>query len=264
MVIPLVALLLQYARRRTAVARTLLLAVPVALVVLVLATPSSALFAHYYAAALPGSLQFNDGELYQQPADGTIFRFNKKVHLRLPVSLQGLPANASIHVSHAKVALDAPGMPHYDSGWLPAANTIGANGAVMPLDIIVPAAIYDRIADTPVALHITLGAEQSGAEGAGYNVTATTASFPVPHGGACHLTPNGDMICAYAIHTPSGLAVRGDAAISCAADAPAGGPRMPVSGALMPSPNLPSIDAVSIGKVMFLGRARRRFVRGRR
>ena len=269
--VPLAALLLQYGWRKTAVARTLLIALPAVILLLFVITPASALIGHEYAAALPIKATFNADPRFQQQEAGDPFVFRKKMAIQIPVVLDGLSDKTNLHSQHANLKIDGPNGYHYETGWVEAFNNLNPGPRASALHLQLPIAVYNRIKDGPVAMHITLGVERFEPTD-DYNVPATVAPFPAPHHGACNFaevrtddptsatvpgTLPHTMNCNYAFGNPAVTSVEAETsagpcpASGAVATAPAdpASPRM--SAFLAPSPSVPELDPVASDEAAF-------------
>ena len=196
--LPLAALILQYARRKTLIARLILLSMPLVLILIAVLAPTNALVAHRYPDTAVAHVEFNPDMAEQQP-DGRLISVMHKQFLEIPVNLtfNDLSGKGFLDVEQARVTLDGPNGFHYDTGWEPAMARFvpGQPFGILPLRI--PAPVFDKIKDQPVALHAELGA-QTFESATPYIIKATEAPFPVPGHGMCTISDNdGSLSCRY-------------------------------------------------------------------
>jgi hypothetical protein len=200
----LAALLLQYTRRKTLIARLLLVAVPLLFVVFAVLAPSNALSNHRYPDTSAGTLAFNSNPVLQQPA-GKLFTFQKKVAIGLPVdvTLTGLPDRSELQVQRYRIAITGPAGFHYTSDWSITQASFSARQKSYVLPIRLPLAIYDRIHNDPVSIHLQLGTQVL-QPGTPYTVKAQETAFPLPGHAACTVTSDdGTLECRFAFSNPT-------------------------------------------------------------
>jgi len=185
LLILIAALLIQYARRKTLIARIMLLAMPLVFVVFALLTPVNLFSAHRYPDTSIGKLTFvSDPELQQH--EGTPFTVQHKYLMQLPVqvSLPGVSDETFVAVQRVHFTIDGPNGYHYSSDWTSDSGTFSSLEANAVVPVPIPAAVFDKIHNQPVAIHIDLGTQTFHA-GTPYTVTATEKPFPIPGHGAC-------------------------------------------------------------------------------
>jgi hypothetical protein len=201
----LAALVLQYARRKTLIARLLLLAVPLCFVLFALLSPVNLLNNHRYPDTSAGTLTFNPDTALQQPATGKLFTFQKKVLISLPVDGQftGLSDRSELTAQRVRVTIDDPGGFHYASDWTSEQASFSSSRKSSMLAFRVPQTVYDRIHNDNVAVHLRLGT-QTFNPGTPYTVKAQESPFPLPGHAACTVTADdGNLECRFAFANPS-------------------------------------------------------------
>jgi hypothetical protein len=198
-ILVLAALLIQYARRKTFIARLLLVAVPLAFVVFALLSPVNLLTSHRYPETSTGKLAFEPNPTLQQPA-GKLFNFQKKVVIILPVQIQlaGLSDQSELVAQRIRVTVDGPGSFHYTSDWSSTTASFSTRQPIANVGFRLPQNVYDRIHDQPVAIHLQLGT-QTFQPGTPYTVKAQETAFPLPHHAACTvISDDGTLECRFA------------------------------------------------------------------
>jgi hypothetical protein len=193
------ALLLQYWRRKTLIARILIGAVPLVVLLFAALAPLNLLSSHRYPNTSAGALTFNKAPEFQQLA-GRLLIIRHKVILGIPVQAQltGLPSHAAVEIQRFRAILDGPAGFHYTSDWNVDRAFISPlqPSTVTPLSL--PESVFNRIHNQPVALHLQLGT-QIHSSGTPYSVTATDARFPLPGHAGCTLSPDdGSLNCRFA------------------------------------------------------------------
>jgi hypothetical protein len=202
-VLVLAALILQYATRKTLIARLMLVAVPLVIVLFAALSPVNALNNHRYPDSAPGTASFDTDPVRQQP-DGRLFTFQHKVALDLPIQLQlpGLSADSYLLATHFRTTLDGPNGFHYASDWTGETASFSPQQSAYVLPLLLPEKIYNKIHDQPVSLHIELGT-QTFNPGTPYSITATEKPFPIPHHAACTVSSDdGVLECRFAFANP--------------------------------------------------------------
>jgi len=202
------ALLVQYWRRKTLIARLLLAVAPLAVLFISLLAPVNLLSAHRYPDTSNATVSFDPNPMRQQP-DGRLFNFKHQIAIDIPVQVQltGLPEKGYLDMQSYRVVLDGPGGFHYTSDWSAdrASFYPGQPAYVVPLEL--PEKVYNRIHDVPVALHLQLGT-QSYHPGTEYSINATETPFPLPGHAACTVSADdGTLSCRFPYKNPAYIQV---------------------------------------------------------
>jgi hypothetical protein len=199
----LAALLLEYWRRKTMLARLLLAAAPLVLLLLAALAPVNLLVDHRYPANSAGSLALDTDPMRQQPA-GRLFNFRHEVVLEIPVQvqLQRLDDKSVVVVQRMRAAIDGPGGFHYSSDWSSDQAEFSFGQPTTTLQVRLPEKVFNRVHDQTVAVHLQLGTQifRAGTE---YNVTATESAFPGPSHAACTVAADsGRLECRFPFANP--------------------------------------------------------------
>jgi hypothetical protein len=198
------ALIVEYWRRKTMIARLLLAAVPLVIALFAVLTPVNLLVNHRYPANAAGSVTFDADSMRQQPA-GRLFRFRGKVVLEIPVQvkLNGLDEKSIVAVQRVRIRVEGPNGYHYDSDWNTDQAEFSPEQPAYAVMVRLPEKVYDRIHQQPVALHLQL-ATQIYSPGTEYSVTATETAFPGPSHAACTVSADtGQLECRYPFANPA-------------------------------------------------------------
>jgi hypothetical protein len=198
------AIILQYARRKTLIARLLLAAVPVVIVLFAALTPVNLLSNHRYPANSAGTVAFDTDPMRKQPA-GRLFNFRGKVVLELPVQvkLSGMDDKSIVAVQSIRLLIDDPNGYHYTSDWSSDQAEFSPEQSGYVLMVRLPETVYNRIHNQPVAVHLQLGTQIIHA-GTEYSVPATETAFPAPSHAACTVSAeNGQLECRYPFANPT-------------------------------------------------------------
>lgn len=199
----------QFARRRTVHSR-IAVAVTLGLFLLFIfgvdkqgfGAPVKALIRSRYQIPSEGSLKlvFGQGPV-PYPERGKDLQYLRNfVEVKLPVRLEGLPADSRIQGTNVAVAFAANGL-RYAGPWQNASVTEDAIGFALP------ESVFDRVAGVKITLHVEVIAEQMIPARVEHVVAADR--FPGPMGGNCILA-KGAVVCsaAYETLTPTHVEAR--------------------------------------------------------
>lgn len=224
-VLPAIALIVQYKTRKTLLSRAILAVTPLTAVLIFFLTPTSAIIARTYpplsgdsAPKLAGlSDQFHPPATPATPLN----TFRNHVTVSLPVSVAGIGPDINFLVHGTRVTITAPGL-SYTSPFL---NTVrpaqlSADRPVALLGFMLPVDIFNKIKSTPVDLRVEFAAEQLKAEKP-TTWHATLLPFSVPGNGICTFPGENDQVqtptCRYPLKQPDISFVTAQvAAASCA------------------------------------------------
>ncbi|SEG67042.1 hypothetical protein SAMN05421819_4184 [Bryocella elongata] len=192
----------QYARRRTMQCRVAMVATLALLLVVSFGydrqgfgAPVEELIRSQYATPGGGLRAVFGGPVpYEERGEDLQFLRNF-VEVKLPIRLEGLPADARIHRPNVAVAFEAGGV-RYAGPWQNASVSESAIGFPLPKDI------YDRVAGTDLTLHLELIAEELNVSE--MKQVTVEERFAGPMGGNCILS-RGKVVCrfAYQAWTPT-------------------------------------------------------------
>ena len=229
--LPALALVYQYATRKTAVSRTILVATPLLVVLILLLTPAAALIRSAFpvdnsasapkltAIPIPASAEISNAPLRTQRGD---------VLLTLPFQVQGVDDKSNYSIEGVAAKLDQ-GSTHWSSPYETAFNS--AIGGSLPYTVVrvtMPEKVFTQIRTTPLDLHVSIAADHLKAQD---NTTwkSTLLPFSIPGKGVCFYppadsdNPGGDAICRFPLRTPDVLLASADVAPNSCAQ-PAGPP----------------------------------------
>ncbi len=204
LVLVVVALLLQYWRRKTLIARLLLVAVPLVFVLFALLTPTNLLNAHRYPEVSAGTLGLDTDPNLQQP-DGRVFIFQHKVLLEIPVKVQlkDIDENSAVSVQRVRAEITGPNGFHYTSDWSTDNGQFLPQRPVSVANLRLPESVWNQIHSQPVSVHLQIGTQIFSA-GTPYSINATETPFPVPGHAACTvLADDGSLNCRYPFGNPA-------------------------------------------------------------
>ena len=187
----------QFARRRTAHSRIAIAAILALFLLFIFGydkqgfgAPVKDLIRSHYEVPSHRSLQmvFGPGPVPYEEQGKDLQYLRNFVEVKLPIRLEGLPADARIRETNVAVTLTANGV-HYATAWENA--TVSENAIGLPL----PKDIFDRVADVETALHLELIAEEMRPIRA--EQVAAVDRFPGPIEVNCLLV-DGAVSCRYA------------------------------------------------------------------
>jgi hypothetical protein len=246
--LPLGVLVFQYARRRTNLSRILLLAAPLAVVLIVLAVPTGALIRQAYPLAGSGTdvpkLEAWPEQLRpKQPDPGTLEIHSNKVEVGIPFTVAGIDRESNYVIDGTALTIDAPGL-HWSSPYLAGSSllqralhqTLQLNAGSGPFGVgpaEVPVDVFDKLRNLPADVHLSLAAEHFKA-GKEEVWKANAGSFSVPGNGVCKFdkaNPLDPPICRYPFKSPELNVVEANVTQgSCGAGVPAQPARMRLEG----------------------------------
>jgi len=174
---PFAVIALQYARRRTAWARLLILGLMGALVLISVAAPYRTLIHRQYPPPKIGEQSPFQLGLGQNPGlwqRGSI-PDPKEAGIVLPLTISRADPDSILIMKGSRVELDGPNGEHWDAGWI-SMNSInllpGEN--LFSVNFAMPRSLYDRLIDSPIELRVTLAFA--------YFQDANRRKFVVPNG----------------------------------------------------------------------------------
>ncbi len=186
-VLPLAALVYQYATRRTTVTRVLLLGTPLLVALLLLVVPATALIRRVYpvAGASDPKLAAVPAQLLPKTAPAGALRvINNLVEVGLPVATSGIDEQSNYTVKGSAVTVDAPGV-HWVS---PYRNQLGVEINAYRPGLLVPVAlpldVFNRVRSTPAEVHLSLAADHLKLDPPS-TWKASSGGFAVPGHGRC-------------------------------------------------------------------------------
>jgi len=200
---PLAALLVQYSRRRTMVARLILVAMPIVFLILFALAPANMLTQRRYPNTAVGSLAFDNDPAQQEPAGRLVtFQHRNMIELPVQVDFKGLPSDDWIEIQRVQANIEGQGV-HYHGDWTPVRSSLYPGKTQHTVAFQLPEKIYQQIHGKSVAVHLTLGV-QVFKPGTPYNVKATETAFPIPEHGSCTVSvDDGALSCRFPFSNPS-------------------------------------------------------------
>jgi hypothetical protein len=211
---PLVAIWLQYSRRKTAKSRLLIAGFAAVLLLILVATPYRTVVAHQYPrlearqqppmqlALLPPEKQ-NEGNV---PAN------EKEVEVVIPFSVSGVAGDSIVTLSGAMVVIEAPGGLHWNSGWQSKGWSLFHEDKSIAIRFTLKKKLFERIESKPVkaeiSLALTVSRDQNRTE-----FVVPQGEFVLPDVGFCDvggLSYEPGIECRSALRTPSSLLVTYD------------------------------------------------------
>ncbi len=208
--LPAIALVYQYATRRTTISRIMLVATPLLLVLLTFITPFDALIRHGYPAASGAS----DPKLSDFPSEfrpkaaapGDLAVSLGKVEIEVPFAVAGIDKDSAYLVKGASATITAPGIT-YTSPFLTEARQLTSAAPIAVVTVPLPLSVYNKIGTLPADVHLTLATDHLKLDPAATWKSSSSAPFDIPGHGHCTFSQDGhaDLICHYAFKTPEAL-----------------------------------------------------------
>jgi hypothetical protein len=208
LLILLAALVLQYWKRKTMIARLMLLAVPLVFLALTLLTPSNLLSDHRYPDVSSGKLSFI-GDFVPPQGNGPLMVFQHKNVIQIPVQaqLKDTSDDSFLQVQRIRLDIDGPNGFHYSSGWIGDDAEFSSEDSVSKLPFVLPEKVFEQIRHQPVAMHIELGTQSFHASQS-YTVSATEKPFPIPGHATCTVsTADGSLECHFPFSKPQAMLI---------------------------------------------------------
>jgi hypothetical protein len=215
----IVAVLWQYAGRRTASSRSLLAVTALAIFLVVVATPYQALVARKYllppAGDQPVEIAFDEAKL---PTSDVVPRQEEKdVEIQIPIKVGAIAAATSVSVDGAMLSLHAPDGQHWSSGWDPVGQHLFPEDQGLNSTFRVKKAFFEHVKATPVQAHISF-ALSTFQNGETKRIVATSGEFKVPGLGFCSIVQGyatDSLRCRYAFATPTVLTTVSSSEMPC-------------------------------------------------
>jgi hypothetical protein len=214
LLLPAVALVYQYATRRTAVARAILLATPLVVVLVVALTPATAIIHSAYPIASGGSLpQFAAFPLPAgtKAAPGAPYVNHGDVTLRVPFNVTGEDKDSNYSVTGVASAVSGAGA-DWSGGYVGGVNeSINIGLPYVLLRASIPRSVFDKVSTTPVDLHLSVAVDHMQA-GATTTWKSAAGTFAIPDHGLC-LFPTDETgapatpVCRFPLEAPQYLVV---------------------------------------------------------
>jgi hypothetical protein len=215
--LPLGALVFQYATRRTAISRAILIATP-ALIALIFLIPGAPLIKHFYPLASDPKLgQLPDEFAPKAPREGNLAVMAGRVQLGLPITVEGGDHEANYAIEGVDTTVAALGV-HYTSGFKTGEGTSLSAGIPFSLvPIVLPIDVFNQAGHVPADVHLALAIHQFKVDKPS-TWKATAQPFSVPGNGVCSFSkdnPDAPPTCVYPFKQPQFSAVSASLSASC-------------------------------------------------
>ncbi len=204
--LPAIALIYQYATRRTAISRAILIATPVVIALLLLITPSTALIQRAYpVSSTPKLAPLPDAFGPKAPEPGDLFVLSNRVQVGIPFTVTEADKDSNYTVTGVKATIDAPGV-HWSSPYEAPTqpSRINAGSPISAVPVEIPLSVFNQIGHSAADVHLSITVQQLKADQP-TTWKATSNSFAVPGHGICSfdpLRPDSAPICRYPFKTP--------------------------------------------------------------
>lgn len=180
----------QYARRRTAHSRVVLLGMGVAIPLLFGVMPYRTIIFHTYPAPNPaGQLPVHLAFDHAKPAslNGGYFERNK-VHITLPLLVSGIAEGSEVVLSGLNVSIKAPGGLRWNSGWHGQGQELLAHRSHTSEIFALDRDFFDRVKSIPVTIQLTFAITPARATDV-ERIVAGPGLFTLPGDGECYFSP---------------------------------------------------------------------------
>ena len=238
--LPFAVLVYQYATRKTHIARIVLALTPLLIVALLLLIPATALIHRAYPLSTTGAqlAPLPDALLPRTTPTGRLRIEGGLVQVALPFAVSGIDRESNLLIKGLQLTIDAPNY-HWSSPYQnDAGNELNAFNPATILPVILPAAVFQRVHDTPADVHLSLAVAGLKAEQPS-TWKATLLPFSVPGHGVCSYSaeePDAPPVCRYPLQVPTVNLVGADLTSGSCADTST--PKVPSRANL--APRLPS------------------------
>jgi hypothetical protein len=187
-VLPAVALVYQYATRKTTEARIMLVATPLLIFVLLFFTPAAALIRSAYpvltGTADPKLASIPDEYAPKAPKPGELITFRKQAEITIPFTVTAVDKDSNYLIHGASVTIDTPSGVHYVSPYVAATGQFNAGAPFGLVNVPIPLEIYNKVKSAPADIHLSLATDHLKAEPM-QTWKATLLPFAVPGHGVC-------------------------------------------------------------------------------
>jgi hypothetical protein len=203
--LPAIALIYQYATRRTAISRGILVATPLLIAILLFITPATALIRHAYPVASAPKLGQLPAEFGpQKPQAGNLTISHDDVQLGIPFTIDSADKDSSYAIGGVAATIDAPGV-HWSTPYITAVgNRIGPGIPFSIVPVVMPLSIFNQVGHSPADVHLSVAVQQFKSDPPS-TWKATQQPFAVPGHGICSFSterPDDPPTCSYPFKAP--------------------------------------------------------------
>ena len=205
-VLPAAALVFQYATRRTAIARAMLIATPAVIALLLLVTPATALIEHAYpVSSTPKLAPLPAAFGPRAPEPGDLLVVSRQVQIGIPFTVTDADKDSNYIVTGIAATVDAPGI-HWSSPYVTPSQGARINAAspISAVPVDMPLDIFNQLGHAPADVHLSITVQQVKADQPTV-WKASGNSFAVPGHGVCSFDPahpDNPPVCRYPFKTP--------------------------------------------------------------
>ena len=211
--LPLIAIVYQYATRKTGIARWMLLATPLVIFLLLLLTPAQALIHAAYPVAGSGSPVL--GPIPAQfaasaPQPGVILAV-RNVDVAIPAGMTGGDEKNVYLIDGAAVNVGGNQQPYRAT-----TGTIGGPAPYSVVQFSLPTALFNQVKSTPQDVHLSVTANHL-LVGPEQKWRATLLPFSVPGHGICNYPDQAGRrpVCHFPLAAPADTFVSAPLSVSC-------------------------------------------------
>lgn len=225
-VLPAVALVYQYATRKTLNSRLMLAATPLIIFGLMLLTPAAALIRGAYPtfadASTPKLSSIPDEYAAKSPKPGPLFTFKNQALISLPATVTGSNEKEFYDIAGTAINVTPPGGSQYSGPYMSSVGQSAGQiaGPIALISFPIPTDVLNSLKGAPTDVHFSVAAEHFKV-GNPQLWRATLLPFSVPHHGLCaYSQENPDLppTCRFAFEVPESTFVSAPLAVqSCTA-----------------------------------------------
>ena len=248
--LPAIALVYQYASRKTNINRLILALTPIIIFGLLLITPATALIHSAYpvfsGAKLPTLSEVPAQFASREPKPGRLFTIRGQALVHLPATVSGLPEKEFYEIAGTALKFTQPGGTRYDGSYY---NSVGQNGGqiagpIALLNFPMPADVLAELKGAPTDIHFSVAAEHY-VVGEPQLWHATLLPFAVPGHGICAYPqddPNAMPTCRYSFEVPENMIVSAPLSAQTCVAQPGQPPQQITGGQRLHPPGLGSFS----------------------
>jgi hypothetical protein len=208
-------IVLQYARRRTATARWLIVGLGGILLLILAVTPYGSIVANHWPALKEGERPGFDLTLMPARSGapvGFVSPEKDEVSIRLPLAVSGIASDEIVRFNGVLVRVGSVHEVNWDSGWQTDGREVFPETRIIEMSFKLPRQIYERLDGAPATVAISFAVTRF-RDANRREFSVPDAEFSIPEAGTC--AERGidlrSVRCMAPLHGPSSLLVTADA-----------------------------------------------------
>jgi len=212
----------QYARRKTWIARGVLIGAAVVILLVGIAMPYRTLIEREYpelsGGQSPVEIALGEAPQHEHPVPPDALMGKEDVTVNFPLHVTGMAPGSVIVIDGMQFGITAPQGPPWNSGWQGANTVLWPDREHSEISIGVPAKVMDRVKSASAKVHITMALTVFQERNA-RTVVAAATDFSVPGIGICSASERqymNPLQCRAALKEPTFIASIDTASTTCA------------------------------------------------